>query len=170
MDRFDRERASEMVLHILNVTGGADIYHIVKILYFAEMKHLAKHGIGFVPGGFSAWKYGPVPTEVYEMLSARHQGSPFVMLPDDASGIFVAGRDADMDYLSKSEAEAIGQSIEENAGLSFNELVGKSHDEAWRAAGSNGRLSPKLIAKAGGASEGMLEYVGEQMEVDLALS
>lgn len=75
-----------------------------------------------------------------------------------------------MDYLSEAEIEAIDESINENVSLSFEALLKKSHDEAWIAAGKSGKLSPILIAKVGGASEGMLEFVEEQMEIDMALS
>lgn len=77
MRDFETEKAKEMVLHILNVTGGADVYHIVKILYFAEMKHLARYGVGFVPGGFSALEYGPVPMDVYELLNHCSESDPY---------------------------------------------------------------------------------------------
>lgn len=170
MRDFETEKAKEMVLHILNVTGGADFYHIVKILYFAEMKHLARYGVGFVPGGFSALEYGPVPMDVYELLNHCSESDPYKKLSGVAKNIFTAKRDADLDYLSEAEIESIDESIKENVSLSFYALLKKSHDEAWTAAGKSGKLSPILIAKVGGASEGMLEFVEEQMEIDMALS
>ena len=44
MAKFEERMLVEMVLYILNKTGGTDFYHVFKILYFAEVKHLAKWG------------------------------------------------------------------------------------------------------------------------------
>ena len=52
MTSHDRKKLSELVLFIIDKTGGVDFYHAFKILYFAEMKHLAKWGSGFVPDEF----------------------------------------------------------------------------------------------------------------------
>ena len=45
MTTFEQKSLIEIVLYILNKTGGIDFYHLFKIIYFAEMKHLAKWGI-----------------------------------------------------------------------------------------------------------------------------
>ena len=42
MDRYDKERLVEIVLYVLNKTGELDYYTLLKTIYFAELKHLAK--------------------------------------------------------------------------------------------------------------------------------
>ena len=49
MTNFESKKLTELVLYILGKTGGVDFYHAFKILYFAEMKHLAKWGSSMVP-------------------------------------------------------------------------------------------------------------------------
>ena len=74
MTDFNSKKLAELVLYILGKTGGVDFYHTFKILYFAEMKHLAKWGSGIVPDEFCALKYGPVPTNLnkFSAVNLKH--------------------------------------------------------------------------------------------------
>ena len=78
-----------------------------------------------------------------------------------------------MKALSKSEIEALDQSIEENKSLTFDQLVRKSHDEAWHEANRrvNGTkvISPLSMAKVLNADDAILEYIKEQMQIESAL-
>ena len=82
-------------------------------------------------------------------------------------------REANLKFLSKSEIEALEQSIEENESLTFGQLVRKSHDEAWQEANrhTNGTnvISPVSMAKVLDADEAVLEYIEEQMQIESAL-
>lgn len=182
MNEFDSKKLTELVLYILNKTGGIDFYHTFKILYFAEMKHLAKWGSGIVPDEFCALRYGPVPTNLYEAIKELNQPkmtlsselSEVVQFAgEDAPNVLLPKREANLKSLSKSEIEALNQSIEENKSLTFGQLMRKSHDEAWEEAsrkvnGSN-VISPLSMAKVLNADAAMLEYIEEQMQIDAAL-
>lgn len=182
MTNFDSKKLTELVLYILGKTGGVDFYHAFKILYFAEMKHLAKWGSGIVPDEFCALKYGPVPTRLYDAVKELNQ--PRMALAEclaevvqfageDAPNVLLPKREANMRFLSKSEIDALDQAIEENESLSFGQLMRKSHDEAWdeanrRVNGTN-IISPISMAKVLNADEAMLEYIEEQMQLESAL-
>ncbi len=183
MTEFDRRKITETLLYILRKTGGVDYYHVFKILYFAEMKHLAKWGTRIVPDEFCALPYGPVPTRLYDAL--KELGNPHKQLAEDlaevvcfagedAPNILLPKRDCDETYLSKSEIDALDASINENVHLTFGQLMRKSHDAAWNEADRrvNGTsiISPVSMAKVMHADDAMLEYIQEQIEVDLALS
>lgn len=182
MTDFDRNKLRELVLHILDKTGGVDFYHAFKMLYFAEMKHLAKWGNGIVPDEFCALKYGPVPTRLYDavkdlnhpQMALSEELSEVIQLAgEDAPNILLPKRNADMRYLSKSEVEALDEAIAENKSLTFGQLMRKSHDEAWdeahrRVNGTN-IISPLSMAKVLHADDAMLEYIEEQMQIDSAL-
>ena len=78
-----------------------------------------------------------------------------------------------MKFLSKSEIEALEQSIEEDESLTFGQLMRKSHDDAWeeanrRANGTN-VISPISMAKVLNADDAMLEYIEEQMQIESVL-
>lgn len=182
MTNFDSRKLTELVLYILCKTGGADFYHVFKILYFAEMKHLAKWGSGIVPDEFCALKYGPVPTNLYDAVKElghsrtqlSEELSKVVQLAgEDAPNVLLPRREANLDFLSKSEIDALNQSIEEHESMTFGQLMRKSHDAAWdeanrRVNGTN-VISPVSMAKVMNADEAMLEYIAEQMEIEAAL-
>lgn len=182
MTSHDRKKLSELILFILDKTGGVDFYHAFKILYFAEMKHLAKWGSGFVPDEFCALKYGPVPTQLYDavkelnhprMILSEELSEVIQFAGEDAPNVLLPKREANLKYLSKSEIEALEQSIEENESLTFGQLMRKSHDEAWEEANrrTNGTnvISPVSMARVLNADDAMLEYIEEQMQIESAL-
>ncbi len=182
MTNYDSRKLTELILYILGKTGGVDFYHAFKILYFAEMKHLAKWGSGIVPDEFCALKYGPVPTRLYDavkelnhprMTLSEELAEAVRFAGEDAPNILLPNREANMRYLSRSETEVLDQSIDENKSLTFGQLMRKSHDEAWEEASrrANGTkvISPVSMAKVLGADEAMLEYINEQMQIESAL-
>ena len=92
---------------------------------------------------------------------------------EDAPNVLLPKREANLKYLSKSEIEALEQSIEENESLTFGQLMRKSHDEAWEEANrrTNGTnvISPVSMARVLNADDAMLEYIEEQMQIESAL-
>lgn len=182
MTNYDSKKLTELVLFILGKTGGVDFYHAFKILYFAEMKHLAKWGSGIVPDEFCALKYGPVPTQLYDavkeldrprMTLSEELSEVIQFAGEDAPNVLLPKREANLKFLSKSEIEALEQSIEENKSLTFGQLMRKSHDEAWdeanrRVNGTN-IISPISMAKVLHADNAMLEYIEEQMQISSVL-
>jgi len=182
MTNYDSKKLAELVLFILGKTGGVDFYHAFKILYFAEMKHLAKWGSGIVPDEFCALKYGPVPTQLYDavkelnhprMILSEELSEVIQFAGEDAPNVLLPKREANLKYLSKSEIDALEQSIEENESLTFGQLMRKSHDEAWEEANrrTNGTnvISPVSMARVLNADDAMLEYIEEQMQIESAL-
>lgn len=182
MTNYDRKKLTELVLYILDRTGGVDFYHAFKMLYFAEMKHLAKWGSGIVPDEFRALKYGPVPTQLYNavkelnhprMTFSEELSKIIQFAGEDAPNVLLPKRLANMKFLSQSEIEALDQSIEENKSLTFGQLMRKSHDKAWeeanrRANGTN-VISPITMAKVLNADEAIIEYIEGQMQIESSL-
>lgn len=182
MTNFEQEKIIQVVLYILNRTGGIDYYHVFKIIYFAEMKHLAKWGHRILSDEMRAIDYGPVPTKLYDAVKGKN--APQTRLADllreaiafageDAPNVLLAKGPADMDYISASEAEALDESIAENANLTFGQLKEKSHDRAWREAfqrknGTN-KISAVSMARVMHADEATLNYIQEQEEIEEAL-
>ena len=179
MTQFDKEKLIEVVLYIINATKGMDYYHVFKILYFAQQKHLCKWGSRIVADDFIAMEYGPVPTELYSAVRNKDLYAK-ELIPLFAEAIEFAGKDTsntllpkrapNMDYLSKADIESLEESIAENKGLSFDELVEKSHDSAWHATSNCCIMSVGDIAKAGGANDGFIDYINEQEFIQKALS
>ncbi len=183
MNVFEQNKLKEIVLYILNKTGGIDFYHVFKILYFAEKSHLAQWGHRITSDDFCALEYGPVPTRLYDAVKGNNP--PHTHLADilcksvhfagiDAPNVLMTDEIANLDYISESEREALDKSIAENSNLTFRQLKEKSHDAAWEEAYNckNGTnvLSPLSMAQSANATSATLEYIKEQIDIESALS
>ena len=59
MTKYEQIKLIQIALYVLQKTGGIDYYHLFKILYFAELKHLEKWGARITSDSFYALDYGP---------------------------------------------------------------------------------------------------------------
>jgi len=153
---------------------SADIHRVFKIMYFADQKHLVKYGRPITTDYYDALPYGPVPSNAYEIVKTVRGETIFRRNINGLENLFEINnvkfitpkQSPDLDELSKSDFECLDESIRENYRLSFIDLTKKSHDGAWNAACTKGRvtLSFQDIAKAGGAKKAMIAYIKEQLE------
>lgn len=171
---YNDQRIKEVLLYILSKTGVVDYYHLMKILYLAERQHLARWGEKITTDDYYALPHGPVPTRIYDSLKAVKDGKggllADVVSVDGKSPNVSPLREPDMDYLSKSEVEALDNAIAKNIVKSFQELEQMTHDEYYFKALANGRkMSIEDIARSGGASEGMIDFIHEETALNKAL-
>lgn len=184
MTNFDKQKLTEIVLYILNKTNGLDYYHVFKVIYFANIAHLAKYGFRMTTDEFCALPDGPVPSVLYncvkddvhcdEELEAMIRDS-VAKGNEDAYYMLIAKRKADTDYLSHAEIEEIDKSIEENAHLPYGELREKSHGKEWHRAYYNTKHGRKVMDVVGMAEDGMasvemLEYIKDNLAVEAMLA
>lgn len=171
-----------ITLYIVNKCGVADIFHILKILYFADRAHYAEWGTRLSEDTFCAMDNGPVASHLYNALKdvtgkeKLPAGSPLKLISDSlyqADPMFEyyisAREEADMDELSASDIACLDRSIAENKEQAFGELSKRSHDQAWQEAygrKKNAPMNPLLMAEAGGASKETLEFIKENAEFD----
>nr|WP_298561647.1 Panacea domain-containing protein [uncultured Prevotella sp.] len=119
MDRYNKERLVEIVLYVLNKTGELDYHTLLKTIYFAELKHLAKWGQRMTEDDVCAMPYGPVLSHLLDAIKGdSHERelsqmlrTAFKFASEDASNIMLPLRKANEDYLSESEKEALDASI-----------------------------------------------------------
>lgn len=161
------------LLYILQQLGGAgDFHRVFKILYFADVKHLAKYGSTITPDRYIAMDYGPVPSLAYDIFKALRNHGPLAKDREEfmpyfeeiRKNNFRAKQTPDLDYLSESEIECINEAIKANGHLTFDDRTDKSHDAAWTNTLRNKEISVLKIAAVGGAEEGMLAYIKECIE------
>lgn len=184
MTNFDKRKLTEMVLYILNKTNGLDYYHVFKIIYFANIAHLAKCGLQITSDYFCALPDGPVPSNLFNSINGKEYGDnelkemirdAITKGTDDAYYMLSANRQANLDYLSKSEIEELDKAIAENAHLPYNTLKSKSHGAEWKRVFNNPSSGKKIMdvvgmAKDANASEDMIEYIKEELETEEALA
>jgi len=182
----DSDRISKIsaaAKYVLIKGGAMDIYHLVKILYFAEREHYANYGTHLLPDNFVAMNYGPVPTLLYDAIKiARNDidAYPQNILASQLAKSFVvkgellaAAGEIDMDELSRAEIRALDRSIADNKNKKFDLLRDQSHDIAWRTAWetkNNSLMNEFLIAKAGGASDDFIDYLRDCREFERAFN
>lgn len=150
-------------LYILNkVNHPVNQYNLLKILYFADQKSLAKYNRPVTKDLYHKLQYGPVPSHTYNILkTVNEKNNPAEKyVKRIKKNHFIALQQVDLDEFSVSEIECLDQAIEENIHLSFNQLKDKSHD--WAYENTQGSIISKYdIAKAGGATQEQIEYMKE---------
>ena len=178
--KFDPSKAKASILFVasrLSEPGGkhADLYKLLKCIYFADKKHLAQYGRSLYGDFYVPMEHGPVPSKTYDMVKAV-RGDSFCRADAAKWGLSQAFRvedndiiplhDPDMDELSPSDIECLQEAIRKLAPLSFGEIKGLSHDDAFNSATDRQEeiMDFEDIARAGGADEEMIDYVKLQIE------
>lgn len=162
---------------------GVDYIKLFKILYFAQQEHLVKYGKVIVDESFRAVKHGPVPTYTYKALQIA-EGKPLEGdFKDFLAGIEVSNKKVytvqkpDMEYISGAAKKCLDAAIDKYKNADPYDLSDLSHDSAWQEANNRIKDDPQKnfitiidMARAGNASEPMVEYIREKQIVKDALS
>ena len=174
LEKFDIENAKAAMLYILSKLGKTDFIHLFKILYFAERKCLCRCGHLIVDDKYIAMRKGPVPSTIYDLFKNIRNGTKEDNFFNKSFLIYEnhfveAIESPDMDCLSVFDVECLDESIKENKDLDSDTLSEKSHDYAWKNSDINEEIDIINIAKAEGASEEMIDYIKENIEISKIL-
>lgn len=165
---FDENKALETLLYIANHCPIKDIYHVLKIQFFADSKHLEQNGRFITGDNYIAMKNGPVASNAYNFLKIARGESVFIppaMITKIMEALAVDGfsieakREADTDYLSGSDIACLNEAIAENGLLSFGELNTKSHGDLWKEANRNDEISFSDFVRHSKNSELLRDYL-----------
>jgi uncharacterized phage-associated protein len=164
--RFDAEKAVEAFLYVGRQVPN--LYHALKVLYFADKEHLSRFGRLISGDRYVAMRLGPVPSGVYDMVKqVRGDGHFRTDIPLDE--IFEIRhrhtihpkRLANVDLLSESDVECLDRAIDEYGSLSFKRLKSYSHREAaFKSADENDFISLEAMAKSLPDGHSLWEYLG----------
>ena len=162
--KFNARKAIEVMLYVAERVR--DMYSLLKIMYFADQKHLAKYGRLISGDSYIAMNYGPVPSGAYDIIKYV-RGDGFFTIDEPAKEAFqVQGREtilplrrADTELLSDSDMECLDEAIKQYGSLSFKELRERSHDQAFLSASHNGVISLEVIARALPDGELLWDYL-----------
>lgn len=167
MTRFEQQKMIEVVLYILNKTGGIDYYHLFKILYFANQRSLVEWGQLMAADKFCALPHGPVPTILYNTIKGEKS-----ILSDMNDNMLVIDyyllpkRESNKDYLSQYDMEVLDECISKYGKMKFTDLERTSHTSCWekaRAQKGSHVINPGDIARDGGASEELIKYINDSI-------
>ena len=85
---------------------------------------------------------------------------------------FSANEQPDMECLSKSNIECLDEAIKEVSRMRFDKLMAKTHGAEWTRAfhnSANRKMDDLNIARENGASEEVLSYLADSLDIDKAL-
>lgn len=181
----DIQKIKAVVCYVLGKSqGGMDYIHLFKSMYFAQQEHLVRYGLPLFDDTFVVRKHGPVPALTYKVIRCA-EGKNYedtINLDDFISVLDINSVDGhqvvslkdgvtfDEDELSVSNMRVLDRCIEYCMGIESFELSKLSHqDKAFKKArkraletGEDTCIPLFEIAKAGGASDSMLEVIRER--------
>ena len=167
--KFDAEKAVETILYIANRAPHPDIYHVLKIMYFADKEHLSKYGRLICNDTYIAMNNGPVPSGTYDIIKHVRGDGYHPCIDEHASKSFdvhpkpdnkmVPLRMADLDFQRESDIECLNDSIAQYGRLSFGELKELSHDKAFESADVNDEIPIEAIAATLKDGELLIKYL-----------
>lgn len=173
-----------VILYIMqSFQDGVDYIKLFKILYFAQQDHLVKYGKVIVEDSFRALKHGSVPAYTYKALQIA-EGKPlggdfkeFLTDIEVRNKKVYTSATPDMDYISGADKRCLDAAIAKYKDTDPYDLSDLSHDSAWEEAMTRIQDDPQKnfitlidIARAGKATEGMIDYIREKQIVRNALS
>ena len=146
---FDLEKGIEIIVYLSGKLAKPTFYNISKILYLANKEHLEKYGRLICGDSYLAMKYGPVPSNIYDLLKAAKEKQEIA--PTKASFTVLQEwqvkslRSPNLDAFSDSDLECLNNALQKYGNLSFNQLTDLSYDEAWKATDRNTLINIEKI-------------------------
>lgn len=165
--KFDSEKAIEVIVYLAKQAPIPDIYHILKIIYFADKFHLEKYGRFICGDSYVAMKHGPVPSSTYDIIKYVRGDGCYMTFNEHASRSFEVQpderispcRSANIDLLSESDLSCLDLAMESVGSLSFDDLKNRSHDSAYESADINDFIAVEKIAETFSEGKLLIDYL-----------
>ena len=141
------------------------LHKVFKILWFADMEHLKKHGRSITGAKYSALPYGPVPSVLYDEV--KFKNSIFERYDVGVErGFLTPLKAANEFYLSETDKAELDAAIEKYKDKSFEELIDLSHKSAYNSTEPNKEISLEAILEEIEAPEELRNYIHENSLVE----
>lgn len=130
--KTNARKSLEVILWLANKRPGIDFHAILKLLFFADKRHLNAWGRPIVGDTYKALPYGPVAQTTYDVLKREPLVLEVLQLEDVPFDV-VRGyhvyprRGPNLGKLSESDVEALEQTWAEYSQLNFDQLTQLSH-------------------------------------------
>lgn len=176
---FKYDKAVNSILFSLSQLGGVtDMHKLCKILYFADQRHLSAYGRSITGDTYIAMQYGPVPSNVDDILKAVRGDSFFAScneaeqlrkwLAFDNHFMVRALVTPNMNKLSVTDVKCLTYAIDLCRDKSFEELTRFSHGLAWNNTQRDREMSVKDILREVGEDEAYVEYIADKQRTQSA--
>lgn len=159
---FNQKRALAATLYVASKLTLANFHKVLKIIYFADLKHIQRYGSPITGDRYIAMEKGPVASWIMDLLHHKTGNEYQRYFTIIAYYIFPKLPPNILDHFSRADMECLNESISENKDLSFGALKRKSHDLAWNRTKLDEEINVDDIIEASGASHEMREYIQEQ--------
>lgn len=148
---------------IANQQGISDKYTALKILYFADVKHLIKYGRLITDDTIARLEHGSTPSSSYDLLKEKNNDGTFNIISNTN---FKPKKDLDIEELSESDIECLNEAISENKDLDFGQLKNKAHDQAYNKAENSNEnyVDLQYIFEQENLSESQIRFITESYE------
>jgi len=151
------EKAIEAIVWLADQKPSIDIYHIAKVLFYADKMHINKYARPIIGDTYVCMEYGTVPSGVRDLITENSWISPdYLKCVADSLKVvrtpypvLVALRKPKMEYFSKTDIECLQESLEKYSEMSFEELKRLTHEEScWQEADINQPVDYRLLVDA----------------------
>jgi uncharacterized phage-associated protein len=162
-------KATEAVARIIQKSGREmDYLRVVKLVYLADRKSLAKRGIPIVGGKYFSMRKGPVNGDVMNFVTRRNApGWKDSIAPMQGHSLSVVSEPS-YDSLSESELGILDEVVEEHLANTTDELVEWCHKncEEYEEVSANGRkpISVESILQAEGKTSAAIARILKEAE------
>jgi len=159
------DKAIEVLLYV--AARVPNMYHALKVLYFADRLHLERYGRLIYGDSYVAMDKGPVPSAAYDMVKCARGDGFYYLAPEirEALGvrdhILLPKREPDPEYLSASDIECLDQAVATYGRMSFGPLMELSHDAAYKSADQNDFISFEALVHSLPDGEELLAYLND---------
>ena len=147
--KFDQRKALHAMLFVVtHLPKPANVYNVLKCLYYADRKHLQEYGRQIYGETFYALEHGPVPSAAYEIIKyANGRAKWDLQFPEafellDVNDIHVSARGSvDTELLSRSDMACLLDAARKYGKMPFGKLKNLSHKgKAFENADANGEM------------------------------
>ncbi len=175
---FNQKKAVHVVLFMLFSLGRrADPSRLLKLIFLADLRHLARHGMLITGDSYLALKNGPAPVNLLNLFQklkdgpASHQKDPKLAacLSINRMGQLTALSSYNPAYLSASEVECIFEILHDHKEQKVHELERETKGIAWERADANNEISLRDMAEESGSTPEMMAYIALAYKEELNL-
>ena len=147
--KFDQRKALHALLFVVtHLPKPANVYNVLKCLYYADRKHLQEYGRQIYGDTFHALEHGPVPSAAYDIVKYVNGRAKWdLRFPEafellDVNDVYLSARGAvDTDLLSRSDMACLLDAARKYGTMSFKKLKRLSHQgKAFENADPNGEM------------------------------
>jgi hypothetical protein len=151
--RINYEKAIEALIFLADKKPGIDIYHVAKVLFYADKMHVNKFARPILGDTYICMDHGPVPSGVRDLITDNPWLSPD-LIDKKSESLSIEGkrynltakRKPNLDYFSKTDLDCLIAALREHGGKTFSELRAQTHDEkCYMESGSNQPIDYALL-------------------------